>query len=156
MATISGETSKQSFISVSEQMKLVTYVKSLIKSSGLFSQPEIEINFLETNKDSLCLRLTNNSRKSREYIDGSYEGEVEFMFIVRKLNIANNYERQEEIDKINQLGELLENKEDFELIESGLEINYIRQTLNAGLIYRDDSGIEDNAATFIINYERNY
>ena len=45
--------------------------------------------------------------------------------------------------------------EDFEFDDDSIYINTITQQTNAGLIYRDDSGIEDNSANFVLRYDKN-
>ena len=59
------------------------------------------------------------------------------------------------IDLINQFGMYCDTIEDFEFNDDMIYINTISQQTNAGLIYRDDSGIEDNSANFVLRYDKN-
>lgn len=156
MATIVNDTTnKQALVPVSEQMLLVNYVIELIKDSGFFKNLDIKINFLDADKDCMCVRLSDDNVKTHEYVDGSYDAQIRFSLIYRKLNISGVSERVNTIDLINQFGIFLESLDYFEFEHDTINVDSISQLTNAGLIYRDSSGIEDNSANFILRYENN-
>lgn len=155
MATIVGETQKQINIPVSEQMLLIDYVIEFIKKSGLFKNLDVELNFLSSDKDCICIRLFDDATKTHQYVDDSYEAQIRFSVIYRRLSVNGVSERVNSIDLINQLGYLFDTTDEFEIDDDTFNINSISQQTNAGLIYRDDSGIEDNGATFILKYDKN-
>lgn len=157
MATIVNDTSnnKQSLIPVSEQMLLVNYVIELVKKSGIFKNLDIKLNFLSSDKDCICIRLFDDATKTHEYIDGSYEAQIIFSLIYRRLSVNGVSERVNVIDLINQFGVYCDTIEEFKFDNDMVYINAITQQTNAGLIYRDDSGIEDNSANFVLRYDKN-
>lgn len=155
MATIVGETQKQINIPVSEQMLLIDYVIEIIKKSGLFKNLDVALNFLSSDKDCICIRLFDDATKTHQYVDDSYEAQIRFSVIYRRLSVNGVSERVNSIDLINQLGYLFDTTDEFEIDDDTININSISQQTNAGLIYRDDSGIEDNGATFILKYDKN-
>ena len=157
MATIVNDTSsnKQSLVPVSEQMLLVNYVMELVKKSGIFENIDIKLNFLSSDKDCICIRLFDDATKTHEYVDGSYEAQIRFSLIYRRLSVNGVSERVNAIDLINQFGMYCDTIEDFKFNDDMIYINTISQQTNAGLIYRDDSGIEDNSANFVLRYDKN-
>lgn len=156
MANIVNDTSvKQSVVPISEQMLLVNYVIDLIKKSGIFGNLDIKLNFLSSDKDCICIRLFDDATKTHEYVDGSYEAQIRFSLIYRRLSVNGVSERVNVIDLINQFGMYCDIIEDFEFDNDMIYINTIAQQTNAGLIYRDDSGIEDNSANFVLRYDKN-
>lgn len=157
MATIINDTSsnKQSLIPVSEQMLLVNYVMELVKKSGIFENLDVKLNFLSSDKDCICIRLFDDATKTHEYVDGSYEAQIRFSLIYRRLSVNGVSERVNAIDLINQFGMYCDTIEEFEFDSDLIYINTITQQTNAGLIYRDDSGIEDNSANFVLRYDKN-
>ena len=155
MATIVSETQKQVNIPVSEQMLLVNYIIELIKKSGLFENLDVRLNFLSSEEDCICIRLFDDATKTHQYVDGSYEAQIRFSVIYRRLSVNWVSERINSIDLINQLGSLFDTTEEFEIDNDTIYINSISQQTNAGLLYRDDSGIEDNGANFILKYDKN-
>lgn len=155
MATIVGETQKQINIPVSEQMLLIDYVIELIKKSGIFGNLDVKLNFLSSDKDCICIRLFDDATKTHQYVDDSYEAQIRFSVIYRRLSINGVSERVNSIDLINQLGHLFDTTDEFEIDDDTININSISQQTNAGLIYRDDSGIEDNSANFVLRYDKN-
>ena len=157
MATIVNDTSsnKQSLVPVSEQMLLVNYVIGLVKKSGIFENLDVKLNFLSSDKDCICIRLFDDATKTHEYVDGSYEAQIRFSLIYRRLSVNGVSERVNAIDLINQFGMYCDTIEDFKFESDLIYINTIAQQTNAGLIYRDDSGIEDNSANFVLRYDKN-
>lgn len=155
MATVIGETQKQIDVPVSEQMLLVNYVIDFIKKSGLFKELEVRLNFLSSDEDCICIRLFDDATKTHQYVDGSYEAQIRFSVIYRRLSVNGVSERIDSIDIINQLGSLFDSTEEFEINDDTIYINSISQQTNAGLVYRDNSGIEDNGANFILIYDKN-
>lgn len=155
MATVIGETQKQVDVPVSEQMLLVNYVIDFIKKSGLFKELEVKLNFLSSDEDCVCIRLFDDATKTHQYVDGSYEAQIRFSVIYRRLSVNGVSERIDSIDIINQLGSLFDSTEEFEINDDTIYINSISQQTNAGLVYRDNSGIEDNGANFILIYDKN-
>ena len=155
MATVIGETQKQIDVPVSEQMLLVNYVIDFIKKSGLFKELEVKLNFLSSDEDCVCIRLFDDATKTHQYVDGSYEAQIRFSVIYRRLSVNGVSERIDSIDIINQLGSLFDSTEEFEINDDTIYINSISQQTNAGLVYRDNSGIEDNGANFILIYDKN-
>ena len=157
MATIVSDTSnnKQSLIPVSEQMLLVNYVIELVKKSGIFENLDVKLNFLSSDKDCICIRLFDDATKTSEYVDGSYEAQIRFSLIYRRLSVNGVSERVNAIDLINQFGIYCDTIEDFKFDSDLIYINTITQQTNSGLIYRDDSGIEDNSANFVLRYDKN-
>lgn len=157
MATIVNDTSsnKQSLVPVSEQMLLVNYVIELVKKSGIFENLDVKLNFLSSDKDCICIRLFDDATKIHEYVDGSYEAQIRFSLIYRRLSVNGVSERVNVIDLINQFGMYCDTIEEFEFNDNTIYINTITQQTNAGLIYRDDSGIEDNSANFVLRYDKN-
>lgn len=156
MANIVNDTSvKQSVVPISEQMLLVNYVIELVKKSGIFGNLDVKLNFLSSDKDCICIRLLDDATKTHEYVDGSYEAQIRFSLIYRRLSVNGVSERVNVIDLINQFGMYCDTIEGFEFNDNTIYINTITQQTNAGLIYRDDSGIEDNSATFVLRYDKN-
>lgn len=156
MANIVNDTSvKQSVVPISEQMLLVNYVIDLVKKSGIFKNLDVKLNFLSSDKDCICIRLFDDATKTHEYVDGSYEAQIRFSLIYRRLSVNGVSERVNTIDLINQFGILLDNTDEFKIDSETIYINSISQQTNAGLIYRDDSGIEDNSANFVLRYDKN-
>lgn len=156
MATIVNDNSqKQLIVPVSEQMLLINYVIDLVKKSDLFKNLDVKLNFLSSEKDCICIRLFDDATKLHEYVDGSYEAQIRFALIYRRLSVNGVSERVNAIDLINQFGMLLDNIEEFEMLNNTIYINSISQQTNAGLLYRDDSGIEDNSANFVLRYDKN-
>lgn len=155
MATVIGETQKQIDVPVSEQMLLVNYVIDFIKKSGLFKELDVKLNFLSSGEDCICIRLFDDATKTHQYVDGSYEAQIRFSVIYRRLSVNGVSERIDSIDIINQLGYLFDSTEEFEINDDTIYINSISQQTNAGLVYRDNSGIEDNGANFILIYDKN-
>lgn len=155
MATVIGETQKQIDVPVSEQMLLVNYVIDFIKKSGLFKELDVKLNFLSSDEDCICIRLFDDATKTHQYVDGSYEAQIRFSVIYRRLSVNGVSERIDSIDIINQLGSLFDSTEEFEINDDTIYINSISQQTNAGLVYRDNSGIEDNGANFILIYDKN-
>ena len=157
MATIVNDKSniKQSLIPVSEQMLLVNYVIELVKKSGIFESLDVKLNFLSSDKDCICIRLFDDATKTHEYVDGSYEAQIRFSLIYRRLSVNGVSERVNVIDLINQFGMYCDTIEEFKFDNDMIYINTITQQTNAGLIYRDDSGIEDNSANFVLRYDKN-
>lgn len=156
MATIVNDTSKkQSVVSISEQMLLVNYVIDLVKESGIFKNLDVKLNFLSSEKDCICVRLFDDATKLHEYVDGSYEAQIKFSLIYRRLSVNGVAERINAIDIINQFGMYCDTIDEFEFDDDLIYINSIAQQTNAGLIYRDNSGIEDNSANFVLRYDKN-
>lgn len=156
MATIVNDTSvKQSVVPISEQMLLVNYLVDLIKRSAIFGNLGVKLNFLSSDKDCICIRLFDDATKTHEYVDGSYEAQIRFSLIYRCLSVNGVSERVNVIDLINQFGMYCDTIEDFELNDNMIFIDTITQQTNAGLLYRDDSGIEDNSANFVLRYNKN-
>lgn len=157
MATIISDKSnnKQSLIPVSEQMLLVNYVIELVKKSGIFKNLDVKLNFLSSGKDCICIRLFDDATKISEYVDGSYEAQIRFSLIYRRLSVNGVSERVNAIDLINQFGMYCDKIENFEFDSDTIYIDTIAQQTNAGLIYRDNSGIEDNSANFVLRYDKN-
>lgn len=156
MATIVNDTSvKQSVVPISEQMLLVNYVIELVKKSCIFENLDVKLNFLSSDKDCICIRLFDDATKTHEYVDGSYEAQIRFSLIYRRLSVNGVSERVNVIDLINQFGMYCDTIEEFEFNDDTIYINTITQQTNAGLIYRDDSGIEDNSANFVLRYDKN-
>ena len=156
MATIVNDTSvKQSIVPVSEQMLLVNYVIGLVKKSGIFKNLDVKLNFLSSDKDCICIRLFDDATKTHEYVDDSYEAQIRFSLIYRRLSVNGVSERVNAIDLINQFGMYCDTIEEFKFDSDLIYINTITQQTNAGLIYRDDSGIEDNSANFVLRYDKN-
>ena len=156
MATIVNDNSqKQLIVPVSEQMLLINYIIDLVKKSDLFKNLDVKLNFLSSEKECICIRLLDDATKLHEYVDGSYEAQIRFALIYRRLSVNGVYERVNAIDLINQFGMYCDKIEKFEIDDDSIYINTITQQTNAGLIYRDDSGIEDNSANFVLRYDKN-
>lgn len=156
MANIVNDTSKkQSVVPISEQMLLVNYVIDLVKESGIFKNLDVKLNFLSSEKDCICIRLFDDATKLHEYVDGSYEAQIRFSLIYRRLSVNGVSERINAIDIINQFGMYCDTIDNFEFSNDLIYINSIAQQTNAGLIYRDNSGIEDNSANFVLRYDKN-
>lgn len=156
MANIVNDTSKkQSVVPISEQMLLVNYVIDLVKKSGIFKNLDVKLNFLSSEKDCICIRLFDDATKLHDYVDGSYEAQIRFSLIYRRLSVNGVAERINAIDIINQFGMYCDTIEEFEFDNDLIYINSIAQQTNAGLIYRDNSGIEDNSANFVLRYDKN-
>ena len=156
MANIVNDTSKkQSVVPISEQMLLVNYVIELVKKSGIFKNLDVKLNFLSSDKDCICIRLFDDATKLHEYVDGSYEAQIRFSLIYRRLSVNGVSERINAIDIINQFGMYCDTIDNFEFSNDLIYINSIAQQTNAGLIYRDNSGIEDNSANFVLRYDKN-
>lgn len=156
MATIVNDTSKkQSVVPISEQMLLVNYVIELVKKSDIFKNLDVKLNFLSSDKDCICIRLFDDATKLNEYVDGSYEAQIRFSLIYRRLSVNGVSERVNAIDIINQFGMYCDTIDDFEFSNDLIYINSVAQQTNAGLVYRDDSGIEDNSANFVLRYDKN-
>lgn len=156
MANIVNDTSKkQSVVPISEQMLLVNYVIDLVKESGIFKNLDVKLNFLSSEKDCICIRLFDDATKLHEYVDGSYEAQIKFSLIYRRLSVNGVAERINAIDIINQFGMYCDTIDEFEFDDDLIYINSIAQQTNAGLIYRDNSGIEDNSANFVLRYDKN-
>lgn len=154
MAIVVNQEAQKPPIPISEQTKLADYVISLVEGSEVFAGLPVSLNFIDATKDCLCVRLTNESYKTAEYVDGSYEGQIVFSLIYRRLNVSGVDERLSAIDLVNQFGEALSEQEFITEIED-VEINSISQETPAGLIYRDNSGVEDNGANFILRFDHN-
>lgn len=152
---VSDNKTKLSLVPVSEQMLLVNYVIELVKKSDIFKNLDVKLNFLSSDKDCICIRLFDDSTKTHEYVDGSYEAQIRFSLIYRRLSVDGVSERVNTIDLINQFGMYLDTIDEFDIDSDTIYINKIAQTTNAGLIYRDNSGIEDNSANFILIYDNN-
>lgn len=144
---------RKELIPVSHQMTVINWVLKHIRDSDLFKNIKIDLNFLSVGCDCACIRLSNNNVKLESYVDGTYTGQIEFMFVIRYLNIQDTKERVNAIDLVNSLGSYLSGVDDESIDDSSIVLNSITQVTNAGVIFRDDSGIEDNAATFRILYE---
>ena len=136
-------------------MLLVNYVIDLVKKSGIFENLDVKLNFLSSDKDCICIRLFDDATKTHEYVDGSYEAQIRFSLIYRRLSVNGVSERVNVIDLINQFGMYCDAIEEFEFNDDSIYVNTITQQTNAGLIYRDDSGIEDNSANFVLGYDKN-
>lgn len=137
-------------IPVSDQGLILDWLLSKLNSfAGL--PVTTELNFLDTTGDCACIRVSDKSNKLESYIDGSYTGQLEFLFVLRYKSLATSDERITALDIVNNVGAYLGSiKENF----SGVFINSIEQTSNASVIYRDASGIEDNGATFVLLFEK--
>lgn len=156
MANIVNDTGKkQSVVPISEQMLLVNYVIELIKRSDIFKNLDVKLNFLSSDKDCICIRLFDDATKLHEYVDGSYEAQIKFSLIYRRLSVNGVAERINAIDIINQFGMYCDTLDEFEFDDDLIYIDSIAQQTNAGLIYRDNSGIEDNSANFVLRYDKN-
>lgn len=156
MANIVNDTSKkQSVVPISEQMLLVNYVIELVKKSDIFKNLDVKLNFLSSDKDCICIRLFDDATKLHEYVDGSYEAQIRFSLIYRRLSVNGVSERVNAIDIINQFGMYCDTIDEFEFGNDTIYINSIAQQTNAGLIFRDNSGIEDNSANFVLRYDKN-
>ena len=132
MATIVSETQKQVNIPVSEQMLLVNYTIEFIKKSGLFENLDVKLNFLSSGEDCICIRLFDDATKTHQYVDGSYEAQIRFSVIYRRLSVNGVSERIDSIDLINQLGSLFDTTEEFEIDDDTIYVNSISQQTNAG------------------------
>lgn len=164
-------------VSVSEQMLLLEYIIYILKSSGVYGNKDINVNFLSSDSSSLCVRLLDDSMKTAEYINSSYDAQISILFVSRELNTSSNkYNRIASIDNVNKLGMFIDSLESFfdtgvEVSNSGIKcfaswykdvkgsdylggitIEGFSQTTQAGLVFRDSSGVEDNGATFILKY----
>lgn len=156
MANIVNDTSKkQAVVPISEQMLLVNYVIELVKKSGIFKNLDVKLNFLSSDKGCICIRLFDDATKLHEYVDGSYEAQIRFSLIYRRLSVNGVSERVNAIDIINQFGMYCDTIDEFEFDADLIYINSITQQTNAGLLYRDNSGIEDNSANFVLRYDKN-
>lgn len=153
MATVVNKEKKES-VSITEQIKIIEYVKKLIEESNLFSGITININDISTTSDNCCLQLTSDAYKTSSFVDGSYEAEITFLFVYRRMNISNSAERLGVLDLVNQLGDYLNNIEEFDVEDSSYYIDSISQSTIASILYRDDSGIEDNGANFKVKYSK--
>lgn len=153
-AQVVMEDKQKNTVSVSEQILLVEYIIGIIKESGIFENLDIGLNFLSSDKSCLCIRVSEESMKTVEYVDGSYDADIRFVVIYRRLSTTGVVERASAIDKVNELGLYFDRMEDFDLSPE-YDIESIQQTTQAGLIYRDDSGIEDNGANFVLRYNKN-
>lgn len=155
MGVVVNEEKKHAPIPVAEQTKLINYVISLVKKSSIFAGVPVSLNFIDSSRDCICVRLQDDTYKTAEYVDGSYEAQVVFMLVYRRLHVTNVEERLNVIDLVNQFGEEVEAIEEFDTGIEGVDINSVTQKSPAGLIYRDNSGIEDNGAVFILRYDKN-
>lgn len=155
MATVVNDTGqKYSQVPLSEQMMLVKYVIQLIKDSGVFKGKGIKVNFLDADKDCICIRLMDDNIKTSEYVDGSYDAQIRFMVISRHLNVSGVSGHINAMDEINQLGMLFDSIDYYDIENDRVYIDSIDQVSNAGVVYRDSSGIEDNGATFVLRYSK--
>lgn len=153
MGVVINDAAKKPPIPVSEQTRIVEYVMDLVKDSFVFQDIPVSLNFIDSSRDCICVKLLEDSFKTAEYIDGSYEAQVAFMLIYRRLTVDGVDERLNAIDMVNQFGESMEEMEDFISDLPGITINYIHQREPAGTVYRSESGIEDNGAPFVLNYD---
>lgn len=156
MGVVINDSKKHSPVPVAEQTKIINYVMSLVEKSDLFTGIPVSLNFIDSSRDCICVRLQPETYKTAEYVDGSYEAQVTFLVVYRQLHVSNVNERLAAIDRINSFGEKVDGMEEFDTGIEGVEVNSISQKDSAGLIYRDNSGIEDNGATFVLRYDKNY
>lgn len=156
MGVVINEGKQHAPVPVAEQTKILNYVMSLVEKSDIFDGIPASLNFIDASKDCICVRVQPETYKTHEYVDGSYEAQVTFLVVYRQLHITNASERISAIDLVNRFGEKLESMEEFDTGIEGVEVNSISQKDTAGLIYRDGSGIEDNGATFVLRYDKNY
>lgn len=154
MATVVNQNAPKPPIPVSEQTKIIEYVVDLVKKSDIFARLPVHLNFIDATKDCICVRLGSDNHKTEEYVDGSYEAQITFSVIYRRLHVADVNERLASIDLVNQFGEYTDELVDFNADIPGVDIFSISQKETAGLIYRDDSGIEDNGASFVLLYNK--
>ena len=155
MANIVNEAPKKPPIPMSEQTRIIEYVVELVKNSSIFAGIPVSLNFVDASRDCVCVRLGSDNYKTAEYIDGTYEAQISFTVIYRRLNVSDLNERLDAIDLVNRFGEVLESMEEFTTGIAGVEVNSISQREPAGLIYRDNSGIEDNGTSFVLIYDKN-
>lgn len=154
MGAVVNSDKKHTPIPVAEQTKLIDYIMSIVKNSSVLNGIPASLNFIDSSKDCICIRLQDDTYKTDEYVDGSYEAQIVFLVVYRRLHISSVDERLEAIDLINRFGEEVGAIESFDSGIEGVDITSVSQRDYAGLIYRDNSGIEDNGAVFTLKYDK--
>lgn len=155
MANVINQNSSKPAVPVAEQTRLIEFIIELIKAMPEVGSLPVSLNFVDTSTDMICVRLSKDTYKIAEYVDGSYEAQLAFSVIYRMLQVTGVDERLAAIDLVNRIGGALEAIEVFDTGIEGVEVSCISQKESAGLLYRDNSGIEDNGASFILRYDKN-
>ena len=155
MANVVNQNGNKPAVPISEQTRLIEFVIELIKAMPEVSELQVNLNFVDASHDMICVRLSKDTYKIAEYVDGSYEAQLAFSVIYRRLHVTGIDERLAAIDLVNRIGSALEAIEIFDTGIDGVEVSCISQKESAGLLYRDSSGIEDNGASFILRYDKN-
>lgn len=144
----------QPSVPISEQVKLINWLVDKIKSSGIFKNYDVIFNDLRTDKSNVGIMLLQGANKSRQYVDGGYDGVIPFAIVFRSFNVNSEDTKLSMIDLVNQMGiwfsdNISSNKEIV-----GYCINSIEQATISVINYADDSGMTEASAEFSLSYSR--
>lgn len=141
-------------LAISEQNKIVKWLLQKVKDSRVFGNYEINFNDLRTDVTNVGIILNSGSRKSNEFVDGGYEAQIPISIVLRSVGDATDDRRLHNIDLINQMGMWFDENIVRDKSVTGYTIYFVSQQTQGAVVYRDEHGIEDAGADFIIKYSK--
>lgn len=144
----------QPSVPISEQVKLINWLVDKIKTSNIFKNYEVIFNDLRTDESNVGIMLLPGANKSRQYVDGGYDGSIPFAIVFRSVNVNSEDTKLAMLDLVNQMGiwfseNISSNKEIV-----GYCVNDVEQSTIAVINYADDSGLTEASAEFKLEYSR--
>lgn len=114
-------------------------------------KPVIQIDYEYLNDISgMTLSTAKSAVKVSQYITGGYKAQYQFNILYR--TIAENTDERLKIDEaLNAFGEWCENNP--LTLGTGMVVNKVERTTNAGIAARFDDGVEDHQISLTLTYE---
>ena len=101
--------------------------------------------------DGIMLSVIQSAYKTRKYIDGSYQAQIQFK-VVRRVVASTNAERIQADEELDALGEWAETAER-PTIGDNIAVESIQRNTASSLYARYDGGVSDHQILFTMIYE---
>lgn len=157
MAVIITNPSKhaEASVPISEQNKIIIWLKRQIEFADFFENYEINYNNLRTDVSNVSIIQNQGAVKSKQYVDGGYDGIIPVQIVVRTLSLTAEENKLHVIDLLNQLGMWFDENIHYNKEILGFTIYSVSQQTVAVIGYADESGLVDVVADFRITYSKN-
>ena len=109
----------------------------------------VDFEFLGKTK-GLTISTVQSAFKRRQYINGGYQAQYQFQIVIR-LVAANNDERLDADELLNEMGEWAELN--VPEVPDGIDRWKVQRDTGAALVARYDNGAEDHAISMTLIYE---
>lgn len=136
-------------VNASEQEKVVRAVRTWLNTYTNKPLSKVDYEYLG-DTSGLSLSTEQASFKVRQYITGGYQAQYQFKILYR--TIAENTDERLAIDEaLNKYGEWCEQNP--LTLGTGMVVNQVKRTTNAGISARFDDGVEDHQISLTLTYE---